>query len=160
MYTIEDGMLHYKSCGLPDVWLKGGFVKEETPYGETISIHDMDGLHKVLGIKIAKDKPHLSSKEFRFLRIELDMSQNTLANILGVSESTIRNWENDRTNEITLSAERLLRTIYITKVNDEYNGDCHIRELVEHISQLNRDAHWGRMELIENKDGWSAHVAA
>jgi len=54
MYKIEGGMLHYESCGLPNVWLKGGFVKDETPYGETIAIHNIEGLHKVLGLKHCK----------------------------------------------------------------------------------------------------------
>jgi len=81
------------------------------------------------------------------------MSQSTLANVLGVGESTVRNWENERV-AIPATADRLLRAIYIGAVDEGEEGRCHVRELIEHISQLNRDAHWERMELVENENGW------
>jgi len=160
MYTVDNGMLHYESCGLPNVWLKGGFEIKETPYGKGVSVKDIEGLHNVLGLSIARDKPTLSKEEIRFLRIELEMAQTTLAALLGVGETTVRNWESGRV-KMPKTAERLLRTIYIATVSKDEDGCCKIKELVEHLSQLNRDAHWDRVELDlkDNESEWSAQVA-
>jgi putative transcriptional regulator len=41
-------MYHYTESGLPDVWLKGGYVTRQTPYGKGIAIRDVAGLQKAI----------------------------------------------------------------------------------------------------------------
>ena len=151
---MKNGMLHYTGCGLRNVWLRNGFTVRETPYGKAVAIHDVEGLHRAIGLYLVDNKPRLSGAEIRFLRKELDLSQKNLAYLLGVSEVTLRGWERNRTR-ITRPAERLLRTLY----REHAAGDGKLRKLIERIAELNRDIHWKRLELQETPRGWRAKAA-
>lgn len=140
---------HYTSCGLRNVWLKNGFVEKVTAYGKAISIHNIEGLHRAIGLYLAGNKPRLSGAEVRFLRKELDMSQAHLAQVLGVAETSVRGWEKHRT-QITKPAERILRLLY----REHVSGDGTVRELVERLSEINRDAYKKEIKLEETGVGW------
>lgn len=142
-------MYHYTDCGLRNVWLKNGYKNWETPYGKGTSISDLDGLHKAIGLHIVRYKHRLSGAEIRFLRGELDLSQRDLASILGVSENSVRAWENSR-SRITRPAERLLRALY----KEHVSGDGTVRDLIERISQINRDIHLDKLELENTNGQW------
>lgn len=144
-------MFHYTSCGLRNVWLKNGFEEKKTAYGKAIAIHNVEGLHRAIGLHLVTNKPRLSGAEIRFLRKELDLSQGALANMLGVGETTMRGWEKNRP-KITKPAERLLRMMY----REHVDGDGTIRKLVERIAQINRDAYQKNLELEETQTGWKA----
>lgn len=147
-------MLHYISCGLMNIWLKNGYETIKTPYGEATSIHDTEGLHKAIGLFLVNNKSRLTGAELRFLRKELDLSQNNLANLLGVSESSIRSWENSRA-KASGPAEKMLRLLYQQKVN----GHKDINDLLERICQLNRDTHSDKIWLEETNSGWEKAAA-
>lgn len=142
-------MLHYTGCGLQNIWLRNGYSVKDTDYGKATSIHDIEGLHKAIGIHLAVNKPKLTGAELRFLRKELDLSQNHLAILLGVSEPSVRGWENNR-SKVPGPAEKMLRAMYVAKVN----GDKDINDLLERLSQLNRDIHFKKIELEETDSGW------
>ncbi|HEX6929695.1 MAG TPA: helix-turn-helix domain-containing protein [Gammaproteobacteria bacterium] len=143
-------MFHYKSCGLPNVWLKNGYDLRETPYGSSASIHDLEGLHRVIGLDLVNRAPALNGAEIRFLRKELDFSQAQLARFLGVGETSVRGWENER-QRITPPAERMLRLLY----REHVMGDGTVRELVERLSELDREVHRAdKLELEETREGW------
>ncbi len=143
-------MFHYASCGLPNVWLRNGHEVRETPYGRGVAIHDVEGLHRTIGLDLVNRKPAFSGDEVRFLRKELDMSQAQLARFLGVGESSIRGWEKGR-QSITVPAERMLRLIY----REHVAGNGTVRELIERMSETNREAYVAeRLELEETQDGW------
>lgn len=145
-------MFAYTSCGLPGIFLRNGFVVTETPYGEAVAIHDVEGLHRAIGLNIICRKSILSPEEVRFFRKELDLSQGHLAKILGVGESSVRNWEAtpEKRAKISGPADRVLRALY----REAVHGDGQIREMLEHISELNRDAYKDRIELEETESGW------
>ena len=42
--TVEANEYHYVECGLPNVWLRNGFEKKQTPYGEGVSIFRHRGI--------------------------------------------------------------------------------------------------------------------
>jgi len=135
---------HYDSCGLPNIRLKNGFTIKESNYGEVVSIHNLEGLHRAIGLGLVNNKPTLSCDEVRFLRKEMDLPQVQLAALLGVSESTVRNWEKDRA-EVPGPADRMLRTLYLEFVNE---GSTR-------VSQLNRDQHeLGCLEFSEMDGEW------
>lgn len=142
-------MLHYTSCGLQNIWLKNGYDVIDTGYGKATSIHDLEGLHTAIGLLIAENKPKLSGAEVRFLRKELDLSQVHLALLLGVSEVTVRGWENHRT-KITKPADKLLRILYIEHAKDNKE----IKAFFERLSHLNREEHSRKIELEETQSGW------
>jgi DNA-binding transcriptional regulator YiaG len=142
-------LLHYTECGLSNIYLRNGYECRTTDYGEAITIHDLDGLHKVIGLSLVENKPQLDGEEVKFLRKELDLPQSDMAQFLGVSESSIRAWENDR-SEISEPAERILRLIY----REHIAGDGSVRGIIEHISKLDRDIHEEKLEFEESSEGW------
>ncbi len=107
---------HYTECGLSNIFLKKGYQSIETPRGKSISISDVDGLHKAIGLLLVISKKGLSGEEIRFLRHELLLSQKALSRLLGVSEQAIRHWENGKIKIPKLS-ESLLRFLYSDLLN-------------------------------------------
>ena len=45
--SAEAADYHYVECGLPNVWLRNGFEKKQTPYGEGVSISDIERLRSL-----------------------------------------------------------------------------------------------------------------
>ena len=142
-------MYHYTECGLRNVWLRNGYEKKATKYGEAVAFQDIDGLHKAIGLHLVDRKPRLSASEIRFLRIELDLTQEDLGDILGVGVTTIRGWEKNR-QRITRPAERLLRALY----REHVSGDGRLRDVIDRIAQANRDTYNDKLTLEECDEGW------
>lgn len=108
----EPEPLHYTACGLDDVYLLNGFTVEETDYGRGIAVDDVAGLHVAIGLHLVLHRKALSPKEFRFLRKQLDLTQDELAAQLGVTGQTVARWEKGET-EVSGPADRLLRLFYV-----------------------------------------------
>lgn len=127
-------MYHYQECGLNDVWLTDGFsIEHDDDYGELVSIHDVEQLHKVIGLFVIANRSILNAAEIRFLRKEMDMSQKNLAGLLGVSENSVRGWEADR-GTIGTPTDRFLRALY----QEHAHGDGSLRKLVEALNKQDR----------------------
>ena len=144
-------LFHYQSCGLDNVWLRNGFQIKQTAYGEAVAIADVAGLHNTIGLFITDNEPLLNGAEIRFLRKELELSQDMLSEVLGVSESTIRNWENQR-QPMTAAADRVLRLVY----REHIQGNTYVRALVERLGKLDHARHIQRLEMESTGDGWKA----
>ena len=142
----------YTESGLDNIYLANGFVVKDDPeYGECVSIHNVEGLHEAIAIHFIHNSPGLTGAEVRFLRKYLDLSQAHLAHLIGVAETSIRAWENGRSG-ITAPAERLLRICVL----EHTHGDGTIRELIEHIADMNRDAYHGDLRFSEDGEQWRA----
>ena len=102
---------HYRESGMDNVWLLNGFTIKETPYGEGVAISDLDGLHKCIAQMLVEKPEPLTGREFRFLRIELDLSQNALGEIIGLGDRQIRNWETGK-GAVPQLAELVIRLMY------------------------------------------------
>lgn len=145
----------YLDSGLDNVILINGFRHHETPYGKGVSIDDVEGLHEAIGRwLIALAKP-LNGAEMRFLRLEMELTQRSLAGLLGSTEQNVRRWEKARTSPIPGPADRLLRAIY----SEYLGGDGSVRSLVERLADLDRvdDV---EMRFRETEEGWQPAVAA
>jgi DNA-binding transcriptional regulator YiaG len=77
---------HYTQCGLNNVYLQNGYDLLETPYGSGVAIHDVDGLHKAIAMALVDKHAPLTGGEFRFIRIELNLSQKALGEYLGKTD--------------------------------------------------------------------------
>ena len=122
-------MYHYTECGLRNVWLKNGYVIHKTPYGEGVSIQDVEGLHELIGRKLAM-LPKLTGTELRFLRKEMGMSQRALGELLGTSEQNISLWE--RRGRMPKVSDRLVRLIYL----EHLDGNVRVRKIIENLNEL------------------------
>ena len=129
-------MFHYTDCGLDNVFLLNGVVRHITDYGEGYSIQDSDGLHKEIGRWLIETPKFLNGAELRFLRLEMELTQRSLAGLLGSSEQNVRRWETRRMAPIPGVADRFLRGLY----NEFVGGDGSLRRMVERLAMLDQTA--------------------
>jgi putative transcriptional regulator len=100
----------YRESGLDNVVLRNGYSIRQTPYGETVAIHNVNALHREIARALIK-QAELTGAELRFLRSELDQTQAELAKALGTSEQTVSLWERARSEPMPETPARLLRLL-------------------------------------------------
>ncbi len=128
-------MYHYTNCGLRNVWLMNGFRRHRTSYGPGISIDELPGLHRAIGLWIVQKPKPLTGAELRFLRQELDLSQKRLAEIVGQTEQTVSLWE--RRGRIPKIADRFVRALY----RETVEGNARIRDIVRRLTEKDVKEH-------------------
>ncbi len=143
-------MYHYTECGLRNVWLVNGYGMQRTPYGEGVAIRNLDGLHRVIARRLVRLPRTLAGREFRFLRKELELSQENLADYLGCNVQALARWEKGK-SRVAKPAERLLRLLY--READE--GDTAIMALIKRIGSRG-PAERARMEFERTRGQWKA----
>ena len=116
--ALQSEPLHYTDCGLDNIYLRNGFEAGTIDGEPTLSISDLDGLHRTIGLHIVLERKAPSAKELRFLRDELDMTQADLARVLGVSDQTVARWEKGQC-EANGAAVFGLRMIYVLSLVPE-----------------------------------------
>jgi transcriptional regulator with XRE-family HTH domain len=104
----------YRACGVDGIYLHDGFEVVDDGYGESIIIEDAEELHKVIGLMLVQERPHLSAREVRFLREQMGKTQLELANEIGVSDQMIARYEKEDQTDVTGPSDRLLRALYVT----------------------------------------------
>ncbi len=124
-------MYHYTGSGLSNIWLSNGYSEHETPYGPAVSITDVEGLHKAIGLEIVyQPLKRLAGEEVRFLRLEMDLSQRALATMLSLREITVRKWEQNGCPKGP--AQILLRALYLLHIS----GNAQLKEIMERLRTL------------------------
>lgn len=150
----EQEPLHYKDCGLDDVYLLSGYTREEYGGEEGISIKNLDELHKAIGTYLATQKKALSGKEYRFLRKQMDLTQSELGKFMGLSSQQVARWEKGEC-EISGPADLLVRVLYIHQVV----GKLDIQKLSADLDEF--DSHPNEKVFFERTaHGWRYKQAA
>lgn len=139
-------MHHYTACGLRNVYLKSGYRKHKTPYGDGVSIDDIEGLHRAIALHLIGHKPRLAGTELRFLRKELELTQAQLASLLGNDAQSVALWE--KKGRVPKWADLLIRAFY----REVVEGRAGIVELVERINALGTEP--TRLTFSDTKKGW------
>src|SRR5262249_6571947 len=67
--------LHYTASGLDDVYLLNGFKRETIDGEDYVTIEDLDGLWKAIGLHLARTRKDLAPKQIRFLRHHMNLTQ-------------------------------------------------------------------------------------
>jgi DNA-binding transcriptional regulator YiaG len=143
---------HYTESGLTNVWLANGYTVRSTKYGEGVSIHDVDGLHRALA-RALTSKPRLTGAEVRFLRKEIGLSQRSLGALLGVTDQAVALWE--RKGQLPKTADRLLRLIYV----EHDKGNTPIVSFIERLNDLDQQDQ-EQIVAEEAKGRWKTRLAA
>jgi DNA-binding transcriptional regulator YiaG len=126
---------HYKECGLDNIYLTSGFSFSEVDGEQYVSIENIDGLRKVIGLKLVTEKKTLSPKEIRFLRGEMRMTQSDLAKLLRVDDQTVARWEK-RKSKLPGPADLGLRVLFLNSKSAQPEGNEILVKVQEAISHL------------------------
>jgi putative transcriptional regulator len=147
---------HYEECGLDNVFLENGFRRVSTPRGEGVKIQDVEGLHKVIGLTLIDEKKDLTGAEFRFLRHEMGMTQQSLADLIGVDVQRVARWEKGRNRKIDGAAQSVIRLLF-----REFAGeDGEIAASLRRIAELDEYLCVNDLVLEDTGEGWQPALAA
>jgi putative transcriptional regulator len=146
---MAKAMYHYTECGLQNIHLINGFNKEVIEGEEYVSVDDVYSLHRVIAKCIINNSVMLATASFKFLRIELDLSQKSLGALLGVDTQTIARWEKGQT-AIPRTADVALRAYYIESINEQSNvgfllkmlADTNTQETIKQIILNQENEQW------------------
>lgn len=142
-------MYHYVESGLDNIWLQNGYLEEDTPYGRTVSFTDIPGLHESISLSIVEQAGRLGGPEIRFLRRQMEMSQVSLAELIGVTSQSIALWEKGKA-VITAPSDKLLRLI----VKGHYSGQITVRRAIDALNHRDQDDHAARLVFQESDRKW------
>jgi len=124
----------YTESGLDDIYLSNGFTTISTQYGEATSVSEQATLHKAIGCHLVNHVSVLTPKHVRYLRKEMLLSQKQLAELIGVGDTSIRNWESTDRQDIPLSCQRVLKSLYMEFINE----DSGIKKIMERTQEYSR----------------------
>jgi len=144
-------MYHYLESGLRNVYLRNGYKLSKSPYGDTVAIQDLPGLHKALAMKLVMKPAKLSGTEIRFLRKEMELSQASLCAMLGVNVQTLAAWEKGGT-KITAPSDKLLRLV----VKGTYSGTVPVLKIIEALNNMDLQQHESKLVFREEGNKWVA----
>ena len=126
-------MYHYTDGGLRNVWLANGYEITQTPYGEGVSFHNLDGLTRSICMALTRKASPLTGAELRYIRSAgMLVSQPALGKLMGIDGQSVARWE--KTSKVPLWADKLVRLLYTAQVN----GDEPIAKAVERIKTVER----------------------
>ena len=145
-------MYHYTQCGLEGIYLKNGYTRTDSPSGEGIAIHDLDGLHRAIARGLINKESPLTPAEFRFLRIEMDLSQRALGKFMDKSDQIIAKWEK-ATQPIPVLADKAIRDLYADAMNENP-----VSGLLQKLAELDRETHETTIALEETETGWEVNL--
>jgi transcriptional regulator with XRE-family HTH domain len=107
---------HYTECGLDNVFIEGMSVVQDHSGEDTVTIPAIGLLHKVIAEGIVQLPSKMTGKELRFLRTEMGLTQEKLAETLKVTLLTVSRWEREE-NPIKDTAEMLIRLMAIKRLD-------------------------------------------
>jgi putative transcriptional regulator len=140
---------HYKTCGLDYIYLKNGFTRHKTAYGEGLSIENVFGLYDAILRTICMSKPYLRGQDVRFMRKRLEVTQSVLAGMLGVDSQSVARWEKDKC-EMPVPSQRLLRLLCMEKLDKKspihsfIDGLNTLEDMENKIVFEEKDDRWAR----------------
>jgi DNA-binding transcriptional regulator YiaG len=140
---------HYVQCGLDNVWLGNGFEIVETPYGRSVKIEQVERLDAAIAEWLTRQPAPLTGKELRFLRLQLDLSQKRLGELLGKEAQTVALWEKSET--LNKDVDFMVRHIYRQTA---INARQVYVEMVDYLNAMDRTEHQEKITFKETEDGW------
>ena len=145
-------MYQYTDGGLQNVWLVNGFEIRQTPFGEAVSFHDIDGLTEAICLTLTRKIGLLSGMEFRYIRSAgMLLSQESLGQQFGIVDQTIARWEKE--DRVPRWADNLIRLFY----GAHAQGNEPIRRAVDRVKTVDRLINQ-RIVIEESQGHWNPSV--
>lgn len=145
---------HYKGCGLDSVYLHGGVTYIDTPRGKAVHIENIEGLHRAIGYWLVHEKKNLTGKEFRFLRNELNLTQQSVAALLNTDVQNVGRWEREEAEKVPGPAQVVMRLLY----DEQVNGNKAITEPLRRLAELEQQ--FGEDNQVKFEAGPAGWIAA
>lgn len=131
--TVVRGDYQYTESGLRNVWLHGiELVRCGSCGNEDPVIPRLTHLQHLLALAIAEKPCRLEGLEVRFLRKHVGLTQQELAELIGVDKTTVSKWENEEA-EIGAQSERLIRMVAIGLSKGQPEQ---VREVIDSLSRI------------------------
>jgi len=143
--------LHYKASGLDDVYLFNGFEIEPIGGEEFVTVQDLDGLWKAIGLHLVTTRKALAPKEIKFLRHHMDLTQAEIATQMRVTDQTVARWEKGIT-ELSGPADMMLRVLFLGSEIAQPEGSEHLGKIIKEI--VERDEPEARPAMFEHGRKW------
>src|SRR5215467_11829489 len=147
--TVRTKPYHYKGCGLDNVYLHDGVNYIDTPRGKAVHIENLEGLHRAIGYWLVHEKKNLTGKEFRFLRHEINLTQQNLAALLNTDVQNVGRWEREEAEKVPGPAQVVVRLLY----DEQVNGNKAIIEPLRRLAKL--DEQDDEVKFTSGPSGWS-----
>lgn len=147
-----DAPFHYRRSGLDNIYLLNGFDAEWIDGERFVSILDVDGLHKAIGVHLVCHRKTLAPKEIRFLRRTLDLTQAEMGRLIGQSDQQIARWEKGE-NNINGPADRLLRLMFVYTLLQSEGGQTLPMEFLNRLDALDSIPE-GKVEFSRDGEDW------
>jgi DNA-binding transcriptional regulator YiaG len=122
---------HYSASGLSNIYLLNGVTIENSSYGPIVRIENLNGLHRAIGLYIVEKTEPITAAEFRFLRKQMELTQQELADIMKTSDQTIANYEKGKTADLG-PADPFMRLTYLLRIVPEETRAEVLKEMAEH----------------------------
>lgn len=149
---LTEAPFHYRRSGLDNIYLLNGFEIEEDEDGEKyVTVLDVDGLHKAIGLHLVSNRKVLSPKEIKFLRRTLDLTQAEMGRLINQSVQQVARWEKGE-NNINGPADRLLRLIFVGSLLRDGVVEMPM-EFLDRIDSLD-DEEGDDLRLCRNGEDW------
>lgn len=123
----------YVESGLENVWLVGGVSFDEDDGETCLFVEDREDLHKLISLSIIHRGDRISGRELRFLRHELELTQDHLARLLETDVQSVARWEKGKSRPPG-PADRLIRSLYLLR----YERNPNVMAFLEELTQLDR----------------------
>ena len=152
--------LHYTVCGLDEVYLINGFTVESIEGEDYVSIEDLDGLWKAIGLHLVTMRKALAPKEIRFLRQHMGLTQAGLATKLRVTDQTVARWEKGQTDPGP--ADLAIRVQFLSSKLAQPEGEQLLPKLVKIFDEItHRDDTEPKIIMLErSKKKWKSDRAS
>ena len=126
---------HLAAVGLPSVVLLNGVTLADDPeHGRLITIADLPGLHRAIGLHIVAKPEPITGDELRFIRKQMRMTQEALALRLRVDAQTVANYEKGKTH--MGAADATVRLLYALHVLPPEAKPEFVRAFMDAIAAL------------------------
>ena len=104
---------HYQECGLDNIYVEGLKMQDDAE-GQYIVVPAVGELHCLIAQSLLEEERPLNGDEFYFLRAELGMGFQELADKLGVSVAVLQQWQEKSkvSAEVDFSFRRFFEAIF------------------------------------------------
>ncbi|MBI4537145.1 MAG: helix-turn-helix domain-containing protein [candidate division NC10 bacterium] len=142
MRAHRNRTIPYPESGIPNLWLKGITVYRcRRCAAELPEIPNSRRLHRGIADWLAQEPRPLSGPEFRFLRKQMGLRAQDLAEIVGVQRESVTRWETGA-EPIGPPSDRLIRLVYgVWCIDETAPLPPHLQRIRDALRSIARKRH-------------------